>query len=207
MRLSFSHPHVFLKIKQRPELYDISGHDFKALINNRKYFTAEIARTLEHYDGFSESSVQMFFDDARNMENSRQNNSVSIIHRDLHGNNVIYGKSDGFLKALLDFDTLAVKDAVIDPAYSALFFASDIPNPFRAPNEHLYKTFLEAYQDANPKTRGSEAQMLEILQKEMALRTAYFVIDRYLKGSALPDAVIANHIGAHKRIRYLQKFG
>jgi len=96
-------------------------------------------------------------------------------------------------------------DVAIDPAYSAMFFSSDIPMLFAAPDERLFNVFLLEYGHTNGSV-PDKTELLDALKREMALRTAYFVYDRVVEESALPNQVIANHVGVHKRMRDVERF-
>lgn len=204
-------PIVQKKIERRKDMYTITTEQMEEMLDEKRRVRETLAGILGGYESFDPRYVGMFMDDL--IYFLRENASIAstnyhwnrqMIHRDFHGNNSLYFGRD--FAAVTDFDTLAVMNASIDPAYSAMFFSSDIPRPFACPDEALFMGFLEAYSSENGSVPVGKTTLLDALRREMVLRTAYFVYDRVVEGSSLPDQVIANHVGVHKRIRDAEKF-
>jgi aminoglycoside phosphotransferase (APT) family kinase protein len=132
------------------------------------------------------------------------------IHRDLHGNNVIYGKEDGKLKAILDFDTICVGPADYDLAYSGLFFSTDIPRPFQTPDVEMFNLFWERYVakmdtlSDGGRGVGNVRDALKDIRRDMVNRTSAVIMSRYFREEEIPDGPIANHLGIHRRMRDLE---
>jgi len=204
-------PEIFQKLQARQDLFGTTGEDLDAILE-RKDFVDELTSVANKFRGIRED-VLYFFEDVRRVREDWSGGLVggtAVIHRDFHGNNVIFDKEDGELKAILDFDTICVGPSGYDLGYSGIFFSSDIPKPFEAPRIELFNLFGENYiqemKSLEPSFEiESPVRAVEQIRRDMVNRTASVIMSRYFRGENAGDGPIVNHLGIHKRMRDLKK--
>ncbi len=196
-------PEMQQAYQAKSDLYGTTKQDLQALLDNHREIQIKMCKDFPVVPyHFEEKHLEQFFEEVTyQMEHFAFPSDVqySLIHRDLHGRNILFSQN-GQLVAALDFETLSWLPICLDPAYSAIQASLNFENQLREPNYELWKEFIEKWQEQFPSAEFDEKTAIECLRKDGMNRTAYFVKDRYLLENPLPPAIPLNHVAYVKRI-------
>lgn len=193
---------------RKDDLYGTTLVDLEVLIREKGAITTtlikDITKNVVPYP-FHKQAIDVFFKVVDNQLNSLgftypSEVKKSLIHRDLHGQNVIFEKQTGNLTAILDFETLSWLPLLLDPAFSALQSSQHYDNQLKKPDINQWKKFLREWGSLNQGVEVDPAIAHACLVKDGINRTAYFVKERYVLGNDVNPAIILNHIAYINRI-------
>jgi len=175
-------------------------------------FTEELGRYEDFYRGSTINFDPQIYDafailreDFERVEKGFQIQYVeSIVHRDLHTQNVIFSQLNNILQVLIDFDGSKYGQLVHDLAFSIDAFSADRRDKFKAPEARLAHLFLEEYLRGFTLPDQDLAHLFEPLRADMVDRTPQFFRAHYDNEEAR-SAKIATHVSVHTRMRTLEK--